>query len=70
MQCATWYVQTMYLQYLMLFQIMSSCLDISAKGSQGQDVLEEVAKLVEENRDYIISRGLPYGKSQEAVTPE
>lgn len=54
----------------MLFQITSSCLDISAKGSQGRDVLGEMVKLVEENRDYIISHILPYGKSQKAVTPQ
>lgn len=46
---------------------MTSFLDIFAKDSQGQDVL---GKLVEENRDYIISYGLPYGKSQKAVTPQ
>lgn len=36
---------------------MSCFLDLSAKGSQGQDVLGEMAKLVEESRDYIISHG-------------
>lgn len=59
----------MYLHYLILLQIISSSLGISAKGSQGQDVLGEMTKLVEENRDYIGGHGLPYSKSQKAMTP-
>lgn len=47
---------------------MSSFLDFFAKGSQGEGVLGEMAKLFEENRDYIL--GLPYAKSRKAMKPQ